>query len=135
MSSRLRSCTATDADHCWAIRSGKSAVKSCTLTTASLPVTFACTMPGTRNEPFGKVLVAPGLESARVGGDLLDLNPGMEVDFLRHVAEPLLARGAELPSRLAQDADVAALRVLQAQSAFEQRRLAGAVLAHEAQDR
>src|SRR5262249_53203917 len=36
---------------------------------------------------------------------------------------------------LAQDLDVAELRALQAQSAFEQRRLAGAVLAQEAQDR
>ena len=71
----------------------------------------------------------------RVGGDLPDLHPRVKVDFLRHVAEPFLARGAELPSRLAQDADVAALRVLQAQREVEQRRLAGAVLAHEAHDR
>ena len=68
MSSRLRSCTVTDADHCWAISSGKSAVKYCTLTTASLPVTFACTMPGTRNEPFGKGGMRVTVESKNAQG-------------------------------------------------------------------
>ena len=45
-------------------------------------------------QPFDKGLIPPGIESARVGGDLSDIHPGIEVDFLRHVAEPFLARGA-----------------------------------------